>query len=698
MRRTFSFMQRVPLSTLLIGTNVGFLLLAVSGVAWVAIALLGRLSNEQALGRVTQASTSAQIILVRSLDNAHAVAQLLSERPTLQRLVQSEDHAALATFLTQFQQTSQFDSCSVLLNGEILAQSGLPPSAEVRFASSAQAPSAFVVHDRAAEQLVLGAWATIPSLPAARVIVLHRLDETFAAQVTTEIGLPVTLMEAQTAQRSATGETVLLRNQVLATGQTVAMYQHNPERFVAAAPLIAPTGTVVGIIEITLPAASITRSLQHLMRSLVLLALGVALVAAGLNFALGRWLILPLRRLTRAAARIGQGDLGTPIPRATGAEIGTLAATLEEMRHHLLLVTADLRRQQAESQAIITGIIEGVFSVDRDRHIRYINPQAARMLGIAPEAALGRFCGDVLNPQPGAGSRPCVDQCPIVHARFRQGAHATEHLLTHTGQQRTVVITSAPPTEGLQVQVLRDETEVEAQRRLRDSILAHISHEFRTPLSAQLASIELLLDKLPDLTRDEIGQLVLALQRGTLRLTQLVDNLLESARVEAGQTTLRRRPVALDEVVEAALELIRPLLDQRQQIVTLDLPYPLPTIQGDAPRLTQVFVNLLANAHKYAPAGSTIQIGGVIGATTVTLWVADQGMGLPVGYESSLFQPFARAAAHEPEQSGIGLGLWISKSIVERHQGWIEAQSGTTGTRMCVTLPCEENHENSRGG
>ena len=149
--------------------------------------------------------------------------------------------------------------------------------------------------------------------------------------------------------------------------------------------------------------------------------------------------------------------------------------------------------------------------------------------------------------------------------------------------------------------MLRDETEIEAARRARDAILANISHEFRTPLSAQLASIELLLDQLPELTTNEIGQLVRSQQRGTLRLRQLIDNLLESARIEAGRQRIRRQRIALDEVIEEALEMTRPLLDQQGQTALIDLPYPLPVVYGDSRRLTQVFVNLLGNAHKFAP-------------------------------------------------------------------------------------------------
>ena len=107
---------------------------------------------------------------------------------------------------------------------------------------------------------------------------------------------------------------------------------------------------------------------------------------------------------------------------------------------------------------------------------------------------------------------------------------------------RTVVITSAAPVGGLQVQVMRDETELEAVRRARDSVLANISHEFRTPLSAQLASVELLLDGLDGMPRERLGELLQSLQRGTLRLTRLIDNLLESVRIESGQLGIRHQP------------------------------------------------------------------------------------------------------------------------------------------------------------
>src|SRR6185369_2314300 len=195
----------------------------------------------------------------------------------------------------------------------------------------------------------------------------------------------------------------------------------------------------------------------------------------------------------------------------------------------------------------------------------------------------------------------------------------------------------------------------------------------------------------------ETQSLVLSLERGGLRLTQLIDNLLESVRIEAGQTSIRSRPVALDEVVEEAVEMTEPLLAQRGQTLEVELPYPLPAVAGDAPRLIQVFVNLLANANKFAPAGSAVRIGGVVQAGAVCLWVEDAGPGVPEGVgrdggAGSLFERFVRAPGREeePEQSGMGLGLWIVQSIVERHGGTVEARREDGRTRIRVTLPVRE--------
>jgi K+-sensing histidine kinase KdpD len=241
--------------------------------------------------------------------------------------------------------------------------------------------------------------------------------------------------------------------------------------------------------------------------------------------------------------------------------------------------------------------------------------------------------------------------------------------------------------DDLQVQVIRDETELEGVRRARDSVLVNISHEFRTPLAAQLASIELLREGFDTMTTDQQKELVLSLERGALRLTRLIDNLLESVRIESGQLSIRHQSVAISELIEDSDALVGALLTQRRQRLEVDLPEELPNVDGDGPRLTQVFVNLLANASKFAPEDSVIRIGAEQSGEFVTTWVEDEGPGVPEIESNSIFDRFYRGGGQEPEPGGLGLGLWIVKSIVERHGGTVAARRTPAGrTRFEVKL------------
>jgi signal transduction histidine kinase len=338
---------------------------------------------------------------------------------------------------------------------------------------------------------------------------------------------------------------------------------------------------------------------------------------------------------------------------------------------------------------MLRGVVEGVFAVDSNRNVRYLNPQAAAMAGVQEGEALGRFCGDVLKPcRDKNGQRPCETACPILQARDRGQAQATEFLEKPDGVKRTVIITSARMVDGLQVQVMRDETDLESARRARDSILANISHEFRTPLAAQLASLELLQDNLHEMPREQLDELVASLQRGTHRLTRLIDNLLESVRIESGQLGIRSQHLSLQDVVRDAGELVGGLLAQRHQLLEVSMPGGLPEIVGDAPRLTQVFVNLLANANKFGPEGRPIRVVGERAGDEVRIAVEDEGPGVADPDRGSIFERFYRAADQEPEPRGLGLGLWIVKSIVDRHGGRVSAERTSEGrTRFTVSLP-----------
>jgi signal transduction histidine kinase len=186
------------------------------------------------------------------------------------------------------------------------------------------------------------------------------------------------------------------------------------------------------------------------------------------------------------------------------------------------------------------------------------------------------------------------------------------------------------------------------------------------------------------------AKLVVSLERGTLRLTRLIDNLLESVRIESGQLSIRHQSVSLPEVIEDAHALLESLLVQREQQLAVQLPEELPLIRGDKTRLTQVFVNLIANANKFSPDGSVLRIGARLAGNQIETWVEDEGPGVPDGDVSSIFERFRRGMDAEPEPGGLGLGLWIVKSVIERHGGTIVVQrTPEQRTRFSFTLPIQ---------
>jgi signal transduction histidine kinase len=144
----------------------------------------------------------------------------------------------------------------------------------------------------------------------------------------------------------------------------------------------------------------------------------------------------------------------------------------------------------------------------------------------------------------------------------------------------------------------------------------------------------------------------------------------------------------LHDVAEEAQALVGPLLAQRNQQLEIDIADELPEVTGDAVRLTQVLVNLLANASKFAPENSVVRIGAEARDAQVAMWVEDEGPGVPEEKLSSIFDRFSRGPEAEPEAGGLGLGLWIVKSIIDRHGGQITAaRTADNRTRFSFTLP-----------
>jgi signal transduction histidine kinase/HAMP domain-containing protein len=676
------------------GGSLVVVFVVVAAMAFACSVLLGQLVEQQALTRARLAVTSARDLLrgigEESLNNA----RVLSERPTLQRFLTSGEYAGLDFFLRRFCESSRADVCAVRSGSLIIKQSGpAVPWPQILSAIDEQGER-FLVAPRDGSSPIWGGSAKV-LLPdqgpgEIQALVLRLATPRMLAELAPQVGASLSLVNFATYTAPLRDPVTELHSAALTDGRSAVRHFKAQGYYGASQVISSVNGEVIALLDAQLSATEFAGAVRSFNHVLALAAFIVAAIAGLAGVWYGRWLARPVIALRDVAARIGRGDFAAAIPSGAPTEVGALASSMDEMRRNLIALTDSLRQREAEARAVLAGIVEGVFAVDEERRIRYVNPQGARLLMRPESQLLGKFCGDVLNPEPVNGGRPCELSCPILLARIEGSARAAETLRLPNGTTRSTMIVSAGLVAGQQVQVIRDETELESARRARDSVLGNISHEFRTPLAAQLASIELLRDGLASLDPSRQGELLDNVERGVLRLMRLIDNLLESVRIEAGQLAIRHQPVDVREVVQEAIDLIQPILAQRALTLDVVVPHSARPVHGDAQRLVQVFVNLLSNAAKFSPEASTIRIGGVAGDAALELWVEDEGPGPPAGDPGAIFGRFQRGANVEPAAPGLGLGLWIVRSIIERHRGEVRVErTAARRTRFTVSLPFE---------
>jgi signal transduction histidine kinase len=683
-------MKRNSLGWWLAASNVAIVLLVAAGISYFAIDMLRGLADSQQKVRVQLAGANARQEITRMAEDTLTSARVLAERPPLGRLLAEHGREGLVPFLRRFCDTSELDACVVFDGAQVVASSGKTLPWAAIYPVAAEQGERFMAVPAGTQFSVVGVVAKLPGQYSSfSVMVVHLLDDAVAATLSVHSGLPVRLINYRAFNALPDDEFTSLHSQAMTDGRFAMQRIDSLGLYASSFPVFSSSGEGIALIETRASATETDKAVSTLAWRLILTAFVFAILALVAGVLLGWRVTRPAEALTDAAVRLGQGDFATSIPTAGPAEIGQLARTMDDMRRNLVELNSELRHREAEAQVVLEAVVEGVYAVDQERNIRYLNPQAARLLGVEAREAIGKFCGDVLKPCGPGGTRPCATTaCPILRARQAGSAQAVEQLQTSSGTRQTV-ITSSRVVNGLQVQVLRDETELEGVRRARDTVLANVSHEFRTPLAAQLASIELLREGLKSSPPEKLEELVLSLERGTLRLTRLIDNLLESVRIESGQLDVRRQSIELADVVDDARTLVEALLHQRRQPLEVDVPEGL-ELQGDGTRLTQVFVNLIANASKFAPEGTAVRVGALADGHQISAWVEDSGPGLPDGDGISIFERFKRGGAEEPEPGGLGLGLWISRSIVERHGGSITAARTDEGyTRFTITLPTE---------
>ncbi len=345
-----------------------------------------------------------------------------------------------------------------------------------------------------------------------------------------------------------------------------------------------------------------------------------------------------------------------------------------------------LAASKIRQQALINTMVDAVIIIDDRGRIQNFNPAAEAMFGYAREEIIGRNIRQLM-PEPHrsahdgylarhreTGARRVLGRRSEVEARRRDGSLFPVELAVTKMKIHGQCLFSG---------LLRDITERRKVERLKDEFIATVSHELRTPLTTIRGSLGLITGGAAGELPARSAALVQLAHSNSERLMQLIDDLLDAERLGSGQMEFHLAPLALMPLIEEAIANNAAIAEKHAVQCHFTRLLDDVRVHGDPQRLRQVLGNLLSNACKFSPRGSTVEIGVTRREGRVRIDIRDQGPGIAEELRPRLFSRFGQGDTSDTRQTGgTGLGLYISKAIVERHGGEIgfipEAETGTT--------------------
>lgn len=431
----------------------------------------------------------------------------------------------------------------------------------------------------------------------------------------------------------------------------------------------------------------------------ITLALAVGLMAAGIaiEVSLSNGILGPVRQLTAATTRVAAGELDTTVPVQSADEIGALAVGFNRMAGRI----RELRRSdmgqllvaQQTTEAAIDSLFDPVIVADGEGLVTRINPAAERLFGARADI-LGQSI-DAVTRDP----RIAQSVADVLHAQVPAASEDAAAVLPWAvdGARRAFRIRSTPmkDADGRLVGVvtlLEDVTHLSEVSRLKSEFIAAASHELRTPLTSVQMGIHLLLEGTAGSLDERQLEILQVCREDTARLDRLMRELLDLSKIESGAVTPQLVPMRPATLLADAVDPLRLQVEARGVRLDVDAPPDLPHVSVDRSQIERVIGNLVTNAMRATPAGGTITVAAARRGGEVAISVTDTGSGIPREYLPRIFEPFVQVP--HASGGGAGLGLTISRRIVEGHGGrlTVQSESGRGSTFAFTVMPAGERH------
>jgi len=361
---------------------------------------------------------------------------------------------------------------------------------------------------------------------------------------------------------------------------------------------------------------------------------------------------------------------------------------------------AEQERERALAQldAIISSIADGITVYDTEGRTIRVNPAGERMMGYTPEelALPIEELAKLLRLEKADGKPFRWDELPVARALRGETVSGVTMVVRRPPDRVIWTQVSAAPIRLRDGQLLgavasySDITQLHELQEQQESLLNTVSHDLRSPLTSIQGNAQLLLRQLK--STEENGRVIRGVETiatAARRMNAMIQELVDMARIGVGALPLEKTPTALPEFLRELVERLGPAMDLDR--ARLDIPSGFPEVCVDPDQLERILTNLLSNALKYSPPDTEVRVTAKKQDGTVQLSVIDQGVGIPPEDQQQLFQRYYRARGTRKTE-GVGLGLYITRMLVEAHGGriWVESQPGR-GSTFSFTLPVATN-------
>ncbi len=428
-----------------------------------------------------------------------------------------------------------------------------------------------------------------------------------------------------------------------------------------------------------------------------LVALGIALA-----FLFAEKIVRPVRELTAVTSKVAGGNLDAKAEIVSRDEVGLLAAEFNRMAERIKqLRRSDLGKllvAQQTTEAAIDSLYDPVIVTDAKGRVTKLNPAAEEVFGKESENA-GKPIADIARDTRIAAA--AAEAIRSESAVVSEGASSLLPLAVD-GKERAFRLRTTPMRDerGLllgAVTLLEDITHLRELDRLKSEFIATASQELRAPLMNVQTGIHVLIEEAAGELNEKQLDVLYACRADCERLDKLMRDLLEMSKIESGERAPRLAPVNLTHMLRESAELLRPQIEAKGLEFKTEIPFDLPVVMADANQVERIITNLISNAVRHTARGGEIHLNAERRRNGAAISISDTGCGIPPKYLPRVFDKFSQAP--NTISDGAGLGLAISKGLVEGHDGQISVQSELgRGTTFTFTLPSVPASIGTSGG